>query len=168
MGLSVRTEVWVKDLIELHEGKVREARMDIVIESSVGSFYLDVTCYHPFSGKGARRTRASGGTPEAQELRKRDRYPVVDPVTRRRRTLATFHPITVSTYGEVGPAAKLLFRQFEDEARSSRARYRIRRSGWLADIVSSVAVHRAAAMVISAAAPPDGQERAHLFGRAAA
>ncbi len=167
MGLSVRKEVWVDDLVEHHEGRVRAARMDLVVRSSTGTDYLDVTCYHPFNGRGQRRTHATGGTPEAQENRKRDRYPVREPGTRRRLTLARFTPVTVATYGLVGPAALSLFRSFEAEARELRTAYQGRAGGWLAALVSELAVHGAARMAIAAFSPPDGQERAYLHGRAA-
>jgi hypothetical protein len=138
--------------------------MDIVVETASGTFYLDVTRYHPFTGKGLRRTRGGGGTPEAQEQRKVARYPVRDPRTRRRRTRATFHPVTVSTYGQVGPAARSLFKFFEEGAKTSKEAYRRRRVGWLQDAVTHAAVHGAAAGVNSAYNVPDGQERA-LFSQ---
>ena len=122
---------------------------------------------HPFTGGGRRRTRASGGTPDAQEERKRDRYPVRRPGSRSRITLARFVPVAVSTYGQLGPAALKLFREYEQEARESRASCHGRRGGWLAALVSEVAVHATARMAIDAFSAPDGQERAHLFGRAA-
>ena len=168
MGLSVRFEVWVDDLAEHRDGgRIREARMDLVVRSSSGTDYIDVTCYHPFNARGQRRTHATGGTPEAQEGRKRDRYPVRQPGTRRRLTLARFTPVTVSTYGLLGPAALSLFRKFEAEARELRPAYQGRTGGWLAALVAEVAVHGVARMAITAFSAPDGQERAHLHGRAA-
>ena len=167
MGFRVRTEVWLDDLLELHNGRLREARMDLVVQSSTGTTYIDVTCYHPFTGGGRRRTRATGGTPEAQEEHKHDRYPVRRPGSRRRVTLARFVPVAVSSYGRPGPAALKLFEELELEARESRAGYRGKSTGWLAALVAEVAVHATARMAINAFSAPDGQERAHLFGRAA-
>ena len=164
----MRFEVWVDDLAEHRDGgRIREARMDLVVRSSSGTDYIDVTCYHPFNARGQRRTHATGGTPEAQEGRKRDRYPVRQPGTRRRLTLARFTPVTVSTYGLLGPAALSLFRKFEAEARELRPAYQGRTGGWLAALVAEVAVHGVARMAITAFSAPDGQERAHLHGRAA-
>ena len=149
------------------DATVREARMDLVVDSPTASYLLDVTCYHPFTGGGRRRTRATGGTPEAQEEHKHDRYPVRRPGSRRRVTLARFVPVAVSSYGRPGPAALKLFEELELEARESRAGYRGKSTGWLAALVAEVAVHATARMAINAFSAPDGQERAHLFGRAA-
>ena len=141
--------------------------MDLVIRSSSGTDYVDVTCCHPLDSAGRRRTHAAGGTPAAQESRKRDRYPVRQPGTRRRLTLARFVPVTVSTYGLLGPSALELFRSLEAEARELRTAYKRRAGGWLAALVAEVAVHGAARMAVTAFSAPDGQERAHLQGRAA-
>ena len=167
MGLGVRTEVWVEDLYELVEGRTREARMDLVVQSEAGLYYLDVTCYHPFTRNGQRRTHAAGGTPEAQEERKRGRYVVREVGTARRNTRANFVPVAVSTYGKVGPAAGELFAWLEGQARR-KAAYASRPLGWLERTVSAAAVYGAARGVLDGFAPPDGLERAHLHGRPAA
>jgi hypothetical protein len=168
MGLAVRTEVWVEDLAEVHEGQVREARMDIVIQTPGARYYLDVTVFHPFTRVGARRTHAAGGTLLAQETRKRTRYVTREPVSGRRLTTARFVPVAVSTFGKVGDAAQELFVALEQAARRDKLRFRARRLGWLARTVSAAAVNGAARGVLDAFAPPDGQERAHLRGVAAA
>jgi len=169
MGLRVRHEVWVDDLTEQQpSGRTREARMDLVVESSHGTDYLDVTCFHPFSSAGLRRTHASGGTPLAQEERKRDRYPVREPLTRRRMTMARFVPVAVTTYGLVGPAAVALFAEYERDERERRGAAARRNGGRLAALVSEVAVYGAAHMVLRAFSAPDGQEWAHRCGRVAA
>jgi len=167
LRLAVRSEVWVEDLAEHRDGYVREARMDLVVDTDEGAHYLDVTCYHPFSQNGRRRTFATGGTPEAQECRKRDRYPVRDRATLRRRTMSRFVPITVAVYGQVGPAARALFRQYEHEARRKGILPKRALGGVLAAAVTGAAVVGAAGMLVRACSPPDGQERAHLLGRAA-
>ena len=141
---------------------------DLVVESARGTDYLDVTCFHPFTRKGKRRTHATGGTHEAQENRKRDRYPASEPGTRRRCTLARFVPVSVTSYGGVGPAARDLFRAYEGEARERRPESCARRAGgWLEAQVAEAAVFGAAKMALAAYMPPDGQERAHLGGVAA-
>ena len=140
--------------------------MDIVLEAPGGVVYVDVTCYHPFTRAGSRRTHATGGTPQAQENRKRDRYPVQEGGTRRRMTLARFVPVAVTTYGRVGPAAIALFRELEADA-CERGSMDERDRGRLSAIVAETAVYGAARMVLRAGSPPNGQERAHLHGRAA-
>jgi hypothetical protein len=167
LGFGVRKEVWLEDLAERHEGRLREARMDLVVTTPSGVYYLDVTCYHPFTRRGARRLASAGGTLEAQEQRKRERYVVRDPASGARRTRATFVPVVVSTFGMVGPTAAELFRGFELHARQSSASCAGKRLGWLGRTVTAAAVHGAARGVLDASAPPDGQERAHLLGRAA-
>ena len=168
MGLRVRVEVWVDDLTEqLPSGRTREARMDLVVESSHGTDYLDVTCFHPFSSEGHRRTHASGGTPLAQEERKRDRYPVREPASRRRITMARFVPVAVTTYGLVGPAAVALFAEYEAERRERAGGVAGRNGGRLAALVSEVAVFGAARMILQGFSAPDGQEWAHRCGRVA-
>ena len=166
MGFDVRTEVWVDDLMEQTKDGLREARMDLVLQSAAGTIYVDVVCFHPFTGKGARRTAASGGTTEAQEQRKRRRYPVADPVTRRRSTLALFYPVAVTTYGAIGDAAARLFALLEAEAQQSRPEHH-RPRGWLQRVAEQAGVFGTARGVISGYTAPDGQERAHLHGRAA-
>jgi len=166
MGLSVRTEVWVEDLYELHEGRCREARMDLVVTTPAGVYYLDVTCYHTFTRGGRRRTHGAGGTTAAQEARKRDRYVTRERGSRRRLLNAFFVPVVVATYGCVGRAAEELFRSLEVQAQRKPA-YARRQLGWLSRIASAAAVHGTARGVLDAFAPPDGQERAHLRGQAA-
>ena len=97
LGYSVRTEVWVADLAEHHQGRLREARMDLVVQTPSGLYYLDVMCFHPFARTGARRLPSAGGSLEAQELAKSQRYAVRDPATGARRTRAVFVPVVVST-----------------------------------------------------------------------
>jgi len=169
MGLSVRTEVWVEDLAESWHGQVREARMDIVVQTAGERYYLDVVCFHPFSRKGARRTHASGGSTLAQETAKRERYATCEPMSGRRLTTARFVPVAVSTYGSVGDAARELFLALETAARRDKPRYTVRQLGWLERLVGAAAVHGNARGVLDAYAPPDGQERAgvaHRAGRA--
>jgi hypothetical protein len=168
LGLRVRTEVWVDDLTEHFQGGMRAARMDLVVESARGTDYLDVTCFHPFTRKGKRRTHATGGSPEAQEGRKRGRYPAREPGSRRRLTLARFVPVAVATYGVVGPAASALFFEYEIAAREEfPERFARRQGGWLAAQVTEAAVLGSVRMAIAAYMPPDGQERAYLRGEAA-
>lgn len=140
--------------------------MDLVVSGPSGEYLLDITCFHPFTGAGRRRTHGAGGTLEAQEGFNRARYPVRDPMTRRRRTLATFHPIVTSTYGDVGPAARLLFREFERVAVESREAYSRHRAGWLARLASHAAALGSAVAVASAYTAPDGQMRGHYRGNA--
>ena len=128
--------------------------------------YLDVTCFHPFTHTGHRRTHGTGGSLASQENRKRDRYPVREAGTRRRTTLARFIPVAVTSYGRVGPAAIALFREYESDA-IERGRIGRRDRGGLAAYVAEAAVYGAASMVLGAGSPPDGQERAHLRGKAA-
>ena len=166
MGFNVRREVWLPELMEtLPGGGVREARMDLVIDGPHGQYLLDITCFHPFSGKGKRRTHGAGGTLEAQEAMKRARYPVRD-AARRRRTLASFHPIVVSTFGDVGPAAQLLFRSFEATAIESREAFSRHKHGWLTNLVSYAAAIGSATAIAAAYTAPDGQMRAHYRGAA--
>ena len=153
LGFSVRVEVWVSDLAELHRGSLREARMDLVVHTPMGVYYLDVCCFHPFTGKGARRTHSAGGTLEAQEEAKFDRYRVSDPVTGQRRTRATFVPVAVTSYGKVGAKAEALFLGFEEYAKQHRYGFQGKRHGWLSRVVSSAAVHGAAQGVLDAYAP---------------
>ena len=168
MGLRVRVEMWVDDLTEQQpSGRTREARMDIVVESAHGTDYLDVTCFHPFTSEGLCRTHASGGTPLAQEERKRDRYPVREPATRRRITMARFVPVAVTTYGLVGPAAVALFSEYEADHRSKGGGARDCRGGHLAALVAETAVFGAARMALQGFSAPDGQEWAHRCGRVA-
>ena len=167
MGLAVRTEVWVEDLAELIDGRRREARMDIVAVTPAGTYYLDVTCFHPFARTGARRTHAAGGSLEAQEARKRGRYVMREAGTGRRLSRALFVPVAVSTYGSSGPASLEFFLGLENQAKLHSALFARRRLGWLRRLVSAAAVHGAARGVIDAYSPPDGQERAHLHGAAA-
>jgi len=168
MGLNVRTEVWVEELFELHQGRYREARLDLVVTTASGVWYLDVTCYHPFTRGGVRRTHAGGGTLVAQGGRKRRRYVVREAGSMRRSTRAFFVPVVASTYGAVGPAALEFFRGLELYALAHKAAYAGRRPGWLARTVSAAAVHGTARGVLDAFSPPDGQERAHIRGRVAA
>ena len=165
LGLRVRVEKWVDDLVEVRGETTREARMDLVVQSERGVEYIDVTCYHPFTSTGLRRTHASGGTPLAQEERKRGRYPVRSSRGRRRLTMARFIPVAISTYGLVGPAAVKLFSEFERYAckRTEVASHLI--GGRLAGLVSEVAVFGAARMALDAFSAPDGQEWAHRAGR---
>lgn len=168
LGLSVRTEVWVDDLAErLSDGRTREARMDIVVTTADAVYYLDVTCFHPFTRRGARRLRSAGGTLEAQEERKRARYVVREAGTWRRNTLALFVPIAVTTFGRVGGNAVEFFDGLERATRLSKPAVAARRPGWIQRAVSAAAVHGAARGVLDACSPPDGQERAHLRGVAA-
>jgi len=167
LGFGVRTEVWLDDLAEIKDGRVREARMDLVVTSPFGTYYLDVTVFHPFTRLGARRLPSAGGSLAAQEQRKRERYVVRDPASGTRRTRAHFVPIALASYGALGPAAVELFGVFELAARRSLHVSSSKRVGWLARAVAAAAVHGAAAGVLSAFAPPDGQERAHLRGLAA-
>ena len=168
MGLRTRVEVWVDDLSEVQGGVHRAARMDLVVESARGTDYIDVTCFHPFTRKGKRRPPSAGGSHEAQQNRKYDRYPAREPGSRRRLTLSRFVPASVAVYGSVGPAALALFRAYEGEARQDKPEaYGRRTGGWLAAQVSETAVLGAARMVLSAFMPPDGQERAHIGGKAA-
>lgn len=95
---------------------------------------------------------------------KRARYPTRDPATRRRRTLASFHPIAVTTFGDVGPAAQLLFRSFEMTAIESREAYSRHRHGWLSNLVSYAAAIGSATAIAAAYTTPDGQMRAHYRG----
>ena len=167
--MRVRVEVWVDDLTEqLPSGRTREARMDLVVESRRGTDYLDVTCFHPFSSAGRRRTHASGGTPLAHEELKRDRYPVRQPASRRRLTMARFVPVAVTTYGLVGPAAVALFAEYERDLSAAAGGAAMRCRGRLAALVSEVAVFGAARMVLQGFSAPDGQEWAHRCGRVAA
>ena len=86
----------------------------------------------------------------------------------RRLTRARFVPVAVSTYGKLGPAAAELFLGLEQAARRDKPRFAHRRLGWLERAVGAAAVHGTARGVLDAYSPPDGQERAHLGGRAAA
>ena len=167
MGLSVRTEVWVEDLFELVDGRTREARMDLVVQTPAGTFYLDVTCFHTFTRGGLRRAHAAGGTLAAQEGKKRSRYAVREVGSWRRTTRASFVPVAVATFGRVGDEALALFAGLEAEACRSKPAYVRARRGWLARTVSAAAVHGTARGVIDAFSTPDGQERAHLRGRVA-
>ena len=74
MGYDVREEAWVDDLMEQTKDGLKEARMDLVVQTAGGTFYMDVVCFHPFTGTGKKRTYAAGGVPAAQEERKRRRY----------------------------------------------------------------------------------------------
>ena len=154
--------------MEQHNGRVREARMDLVVHTPSGIFYLDVTCFHPFARTGARRLASAGGSLETQERAKCERYVVRDPLSGARRTQAHFVPVAVSTYGRVGPRALELFLGWEQHARQHKPAFAGRRLGWLARTVSAAAVHGAARGVLDAFSPPVGQERAHLRGAAAA
>ena len=58
------------------------------------------------------------------------------------------------------------FTMLEAEARKRRPEWH-RPKGHLARIVTEAAVHGTARCIIRSYTPPDGQERAHLFGRAA-
>jgi len=166
LGLHVRTEVWLEDLYEVVQGRVREARMDLVVHTPGGVAYLDVTCYHPFTRAGARRTHAAGGSLAAQEARKHSRYVVREAVTQRRQTRAHFIPVVVSTFGRVGGEATEWFAGLEAEARRRKLGVAESRPGWLRRTVTAAAVHGAARGVMDAFAPPDGQERAHFRGAA--
>ena len=167
MGLQVRTEVWVEDLFELlRSGRTREARMDLVVHGPGGTVYLDVTCFHPFTREGQRRTHAAGGSLAAHEAWKHGRYAVRERVTQRRNTRALFVPVVASTYGGVGDEAADYFAGLEAEAKRSRPAYAKARAGWLRRIVSAAAVYGAARGILDAYAAPDGQERAHFRGRA--
>ena len=145
---------------------LKEARMDLVVQTAGGTFYMDVVCFHPFTGTGKKRTHAAGGVPAAQEERKRRRYPVADPRTHRRSTMATLVPVALSSYGLLGDAGNSAFAILEADARNRRSECH-RQRGHLARVVTEAAIHGTARCVIRAYAPPDGQERAHLFGRAA-
>ena len=68
----------------------------------------------------------------------------------------------------VGERALELFLGWEQQARAEKPAFAGRRLGWLARTVSAAAVHGAARGVLDAFSPPDGQERAHLRGAAAA
>ena len=140
--------------------------MDLVVQAAATTLYVDVVCYHPFTGKGAKRTAAAGGTTTAQEERKHQRYQVVDPVTRRRNTMAALVPVAISSYGLVGPTAVAAFSVLEAEAKGRHPENH-RAKGWLQELASAAAVYGTARCVMRAYAPPDGQERAHLLGRAA-
>jgi hypothetical protein len=166
MGYEVREEAWVEDLLEQTANGLKEARMDIVVQTAGGVFYMDVVCFHPFTGVGKKRTYAAGGVTAAQEERKRRRYPVTDPLTRRRATMATLVPVAVTSYGLIGDAGNNAFAILEADACKRRPECH-RPKGHLAKVVTEAAVHGTARCIIRAYAPPDGQERAHLFGRAA-
>ena len=127
---------------------------------------MDVVCFHPFTGTGKKRTFASGGVTAAQEERKRRRYPIADPVTRRRASMATLVPVAVTSYGLIGDAGNNAFTMLEAEARKRRPECH-RPKGHLARIATEAAVQGTARCIIRSYTPPDGQERAHLFGRAA-
>ena len=86
--------------------------------------------------------------------------------TRRRTTLARFIPVAVTTYGRVGPAAIALFHEYEAHALEC-GRIDKRERGGLSAFVAEAAVYGAAHMALRAGNPPDGQERAHLRGKAA-
>ena len=159
IGLNVAVERWVDDVVDAGQGrKPRRARMDLVVHTARGTDYLDVTCFHPFTATGLMRPPSAGGTAEANEMRKRDRYPVREPGSRRRATLARFVPVAVTTYGLVGPAAVALFKEYEGEYRARREERGGRRGGWLAALVSEAAVFGAARMVHRGFAVPDGRE----------
>ena len=166
MGYDVREEAWVDDLMEQTKDGLKEARMDLVVQTAGGTFYMDVVCFHPFTGKGKKRTYATGGVPAAQEERKRRRYPVTDPKTRRRISMATLAPVAVTSYGLIGETATNAFAILEADACKRRPEHH-RVKGHIARIVTEAAIHGTARCVIRSYAPPDGQERAHLFGRAA-
>ena len=140
--------------------------MDLVVQTGAGVWYMDVVCLHPFTGKGKKRTASGGGTTEAQEERKQHRYQVVDPVTRRRNTLASLVPVAITSFGLLGPAATSAFATLESEARARRTENHWP-IGWLRKLVTAASVFGTARSVIRAFAPPDGQGRAHLQGRAA-
>ena len=159
MGFKVAVERWVDDVAESRPGgQERRARMDLVVQSGRGIDYLDVTCFHPFSAAGGARPPSSGGTPEAHEMRKRDRYPVRELGSRRRTTMARFVPVAVTTYGLVGPAAVALFSEYEGELRERKGDAGLRNGGYLAALVSEAAVFGAARMVNRGFSTPDGQE----------
>jgi hypothetical protein len=166
MGYDVREEAWVDDLMEQTKDGLKEARMDLVVQTAGGIFYMDVVCFHPFTGTGKKRTFATGGVPAAQEDRKRRRYPVIDPKTRRRNSMATLVPVAITSYGLLGDSATSAFAILEADAGKRRSEHH-RAKGHLARIATEAAIHGTARCVIRSYAPPDGQERAHLFGRAA-
>jgi len=166
MGYDVREEAWVDDLMEQTKDGLKEARMDLVVQSAGGIFYMDVVCFHPFTGTGKKRTFATGGVPAAQEDRKRRRYPVTDPKTRRRNSMATLVPVAITSYGLLGESATCAFAILEADASKRRSECH-RAKGHLARVATEAAIHGTARCVIRSYAPPDGQERAHLFGRAA-
>ena len=97
-----------------------------------------------------------------------DVYVVRETGSLRRNTRALFVPVAVSTYGMVGTAALDLFQALEVQAVQHKAAYARRPLGWLRRIASAAAVHGTARGVIDSFSPPDGQERAHLRGQAAA
>ena len=109
--------------------------MDLVVQTAGGTFYMDVVCFHPFTGTGKKRTFATGGVPAAQEQRKRRRYPVVDPKTRRRCSMATLVPVAITSYGLLGDAATSAFAILEADACKRRPECH-RSKGHLARIVS--------------------------------
>ena len=80
--------------------------------------------------------------------------------------MAVLVPVAISSYGLLGPAADAAFRTLEAEARGRRPENH-RSRGWLRRLVTAASVYGTARSVIRAYAPPDGQERAHLQGRAA-
>ena len=140
--------------------------MDLVVHGPGGTAYLDVTCYHPFTRQGQRRTHAAGGTLAAQEAGKHGRYAVRERATGRRNTRALFIPVVASTYGGVGAAAVEYFAGLEAEAKRRSPAFAKARAGWLRRVVSAAAVYGAARGILDAYAAPDGQERAHFRGRA--
>ena len=80
--------------------------------------------------------------------------------------MATLVPVAVSSYGLIGDTGSNALAIMEAGACKRRPEYH-RSKGHLARMVSEAAVHGTARCVIRAYTPPDGQERAHLFGRAA-
>ena len=80
--------------------------------------------------------------------------------------MASLVPVAISSFGLLGPAAVAAFTTLEAEAKGRKPENH-RPKGWLRRLVTAASVYGTARSVIRAFAPPDGQERAHLHGRAA-
>ena len=80
--------------------------------------------------------------------------------------MATLVPVAITSYGLLGESATCAFAILEADASKRRSECH-RAKGHLARVATEAAIHGTARCVIRSYAPPDGQERAHLFGRAA-
>ena len=144
-GCVVHDERWVHELaLVTPAGRLREARLDLVVHVGGRCFYLDVRCFHPLSGTG-RVPSGGQGTCASTERRKHTRYDATH-------TSAELVPVAASSLGSVGQQARDFFSLVERSAARSGRRV----ADPLAAVVSLLAVTYSAANVIQAYLPPDG------------
>jgi hypothetical protein len=159
-GVRVAVERWVHELAHVDaSGRVKEARLDLVVRFGSEVFYVDVSAYHPFvgSGRGVGQLR-NDWLPAHQEREKYRTYP-----TRRggRRVLpdGAVVPVVCSSLGKLGDVGE----DFLAACQAAKRRHRACDPQELPDLagtVESLVVYATACNVLRAFGHPDGSQRA--------